>query len=89
VKKIKQLEQQLAQLRAAIEQGEQPVVGLKAQREATTTERARIEARLAEIKVEQESQRARIIAEAQLVATTITSVYLNPPGARLRCGGGG
>jgi len=78
VKKIKQLEQQLAQLRAAIEQGEQPVVGLKAQREATTTERARIEARLAEIKVEQESQRARIIAEAQLVATTITSVYLNP-----------
>ncbi|TMD67062.1 MAG: hypothetical protein E6I97_23440 [Chloroflexi bacterium] len=78
MKKIKQLEQQLAQLRAAIEQGEQPVVGLKAQREATTTERARIEARLAEIKVEQESQRARIIAEAQLVATTITSVYLNP-----------
>ncbi len=78
VKKIKQIEQQLAQLRAALSQGEQPVVGLKAQIEAATSERARIEARLAAISTEQESQRARIIAEAQLIATTITSVYLNP-----------
>jgi len=78
VKKIKQSEQQLAQRRRAFEEGEQLVARLKAQIEAATTERARLEAHLSDIKAEQESQRARIIAEAQLIATTITSVYLNP-----------
>ncbi|HLZ59466.1 MAG TPA: AAA domain-containing protein [Ktedonosporobacter sp.] len=76
-KKIKRLERQLESLRAVLKEGEQEVAALKTQREAATTERARIEARQAEIKAEQESQRAQIIAEAQLIATTITSVYLN------------
>ncbi len=78
VKKIEQIGQQLVQLRAALSQAEQSVVEFKAQIEAAISERSRIETRLADIKTEQESQRVRIIAEAQLIATTITSVYLNP-----------
>jgi len=76
-KKIKQLEQQLTQLREALTQGEQPAARLKAQIEAATSEQARTRARLSDIKLEQEAQRTRIIAEAQLIATTVTSVYLN------------
>jgi superfamily I DNA and/or RNA helicase len=77
VKKIEQIDQQLAPLKAALVQAEQRIIGLEVQIEAATTERARIEAHLTDIKIEQETQRSRIIAEAQLIATTITSVYLN------------
>jgi superfamily I DNA and/or RNA helicase len=42
------------------------------------SERARIEGRLEELETEQEALRAHILAEAQLVATTITGVYVNP-----------
>ncbi len=76
--RIKRLEQQLAPLQEKLDKGEASIVILTERVKELRSERARIEGRLEELKAEQESLRAHIVADAQLVATTITGVYVNP-----------
>jgi hypothetical protein len=75
---IQRLEQQLALLQEKLDKGEAPLVLLRERVKELKSERASIEGRLKELETEQEALQAQIIADARLVATTITGVYVNP-----------
>jgi hypothetical protein len=75
---IPQIVRQLTECKQALEEGEQVASTLQAQIEDARAERDTILLRLSTIQALQEAQRAQIIEEARLIATTITSVYLSP-----------
>jgi ABC-type cobalamin/Fe3+-siderophores transport system ATPase subunit len=74
---IEQKLRQLASLRQEREHGEQQVEAAYAQVSRATEERDRITARIEELKAQQENLKGQIIADAQMVAATVTSVYVN------------
>jgi len=75
---LPQIEQQLAECKRALEEGEQAASMLQTQIKDASTERDMILVRLSALRARQETERARIIEEARLIATTITGVYLSP-----------
>ena len=75
---IAQQERELEQIQKALAKGESSLIACRTQLEQRKEEQARIEAQLEELKAEQEALRTQIVAEAQLVTTTVTGVYVNP-----------
>ncbi len=74
---IERIERQLLPLRERVEQGEAPLAQVRAAIDVERVARTKIETRLADLRTEQEGLKAQIVSDAQLVATTTTSVYLN------------
>lgn len=75
---ITQQEQALAQIQKALEDGEASLVECRKQWEQRREKLSEIEVQLEKLREEQGSFRAQIVAEARLVATTTTGVYVNP-----------
>jgi hypothetical protein len=75
---ILSLRQELEPLEHAMEVGESALERLKAEIKHEQSEKARIEAQLDELKTRLADMKAQVVSEAQLVATTISSLYLNP-----------
>jgi hypothetical protein len=76
--KMLSLRQELEPLERAMEVGESALERLKAELKRKQSEKARIEAQLDELKTCLADMKAQVVSEAQLVATTISSLYLNP-----------
>jgi superfamily I DNA and/or RNA helicase len=77
LKEIRTCERELAPLSTEFAEGEQPGLELKAEIESKSKERTAMETRIADLKAQQEGLKAQIVADAQLVTTTITGVYVN------------
>lgn len=77
LQRIEQLQEQLTPLQQEVQRGELQVSDAHAMVACHAEERDRIKAKIEELKAQQEAFKAQIIDEAQLVTTTITSVYLN------------
>ncbi len=75
--RIERLKEKLVPLQQEVQRGEQLVSEAYAQVSQLTEERDCIKARIEDLKAQQDGLKAQIVADAQLVATTITSVYLN------------
>ena len=60
-----------------MQSGEQQVRDAYAQKTQLTEERDRIKAQIEDLKAQQDGFKRQIVADAQLVSTTITSVYIN------------
>ncbi len=75
--KMPYLRQELEPLERAMEVGESALERLKAEIKREQSEKARIEAQLDELKTRLADMKAQVISEAQLIATTISSLSLN------------
>jgi len=75
---MKPLRKEMEPLLKTMQEGEDALEGRRAELESARGEKSRNDARLAELKAQLASVKTQIVAEARLVATTITGVYLNP-----------
>jgi hypothetical protein len=74
---MKPYRKQLEPLLRAMQDGEDALDGRRAELEAALDEQSRNEAQLADLKAQLASVKTQVVAEARLVATTITGCYLN------------
>jgi hypothetical protein len=74
---MKPYRKQLGPLLTAMQEGEDALEARRVELESARDEKSRNDARLADLKAQLASVKTQVVAEARLVATTITGCYLN------------